>query len=315
MSRAASTGSAPPASPRAGYAGAAGPGQGHDEHRTAPIGFVGRCRTIAGSRRFQNLILGVIVANAAILGLETSPPLVARFGTLFDAVNLVAQAIFVVELAIRVAAYSPHLRRFFLDGWNTFDFTVVALASLPATGGISNIARLARVLRATRLVSALPELRLVFETMVRSLPSIAHILVLLGLFLYVYAVVGFNVFGATDPERWGSLGAALLTLFQVLTLEGWNEVQGDLIAAHPWSWIFFASFIVVAVWVVTNLFVAVIINNLEAAKQAEGRRFDLEVPGNPMATIGRIREALDSLEQDISAAEEEIRDVHRDPSR
>jgi voltage-gated sodium channel len=274
-----------------------------------------RCQRVAGSGTFQQFILGVIVLNAGVLGLETSPALLARFGALFDIISQLAQAIFVVEIGIRLTAYWPRPRRFFAEGWNTFDFIVVALAFVPATGGLSTIARLARVLRVTRLVSALPELRLVFETMVRSIPSIAHILVLLGLFLYVYAVVGFNLYAATDPDRWGSLGAALLTLFQVLTLEGWNEVQGAVIADHPWSWVFFASFIVVAVWVVTNLFVAVIINNLEAAKQAEGRRFDLEVPGNPIATIAQIRDALDRLEHDVRAAEQEIRDVHRDPGQ
>lgn len=277
-------------------------------------GPVGLCRRIADHGAFQSFILAVIVLNAVVIGLETSAALVATFRPWFNAASLLAQAIFTVEIAIRITAFAPHPLRFFRHGWNTFDFVVVALAFVPASGGLSNVGRLARVARATRLVSALPELRLVFETMVRSMPSMAHILTLLGLFLYVYGILGFRLYAGTDPERWGSLGAALLTLFQILTLEGWNEIQGALLDAHPWSWLFFASFIVVAVWVVTNLFVAVIINNLEAAKQEATARFDREVPGSPFARIAEIRRALAELERDVRAGEEEIRDRHRDPS-
>ena len=277
---------------------------------------VSRCQRIAASLAFQNLILATIVVNAAVLGLETSSVLVAQFGgAVFSGINHLVQALFVVEMAIRLTAHWPRPLRFFRGGWNTFDFTVVALAFRPESGGLSNIARLARLARATRLVSALPELRLIFETLLRSLPSITHILLLLGLFLYIYGILGFRLFAATDPAHWGSLGASILTLFQVLTLEGWIDIQDELIAAHGWSWVFFTSFIVFAVLVITNLFVAVIVNNLEAAKRAGSEKFDREVPGAPMAKIAAIREALDTLEHDIHLAEHEIRSTRRDPSQ
>lgn len=295
------TGEAGTRPPRGGQPGAGG-------------AIVGLCQRIAGDFRFQNFILAVIVANAVVIGLETSSTVRASVGGWTDSFNLVAQAIFTIEIAIRLTAYWPRPMRFFRNGWNTFDFAIVSIAFIPATGGLSNLARLARIARATRIISARPELRLVFETILRSIPSVAHILVLLGLFLYVYGIVGFNLFSATDPNHWGSLGASFLTLFQVMTLEGWNEVQAGVSHAHPWSWLYFISFIVVAVWVVTNLFVAVIINNFRDAKQAHAERFDLEVPGRPIATIAEIRQALIYLERDIRAAEKEIRDPNHDSS-
>lgn len=297
----------------------------HDASRTGPHsppteadeavhGLAGRARRIAGAPVFQYAILGVIAANAVLLGLETSPALDTRFGRWFDAFGIAAQVIFTIEIAIRITAYLPRPARFFRDGWNIFDFAVVAVAFVPATGGLSNLARLARILRATRLVSAMPELRLIFETLLRSIPSIGHIIVLLTLFVYIYGIVGFHLYAATDPARWGSLGAALLTLFQVLTLEGWPDIHETLADAHRWSWLFFSTFIVVAVLIVTNLAVAVIIHSLEAAKQADARRFDIEVPGAPLARIDEIRASLERLEHDIRIVAEEVRDRARDPA-
>ena len=146
---------------------------------------------------------------------------------------------------------------------------MVALSVLPVAGPFASVARLAHLLRVTRIVSAMPDLRLIVATMLRSIPSMGHVILLLGLLLYVYGVLGVNLFAEVDPAHWGSLGTALLTLFQMLTLEGWVEILGAVLPARPFAWLFFSSFIVVAVFVVINLFVAVVINNLERATAAE----------------------------------------------
>jgi voltage-gated sodium channel len=265
-----------------------------------PGGLAAHCRRIAEAPAFQFSILAVIVLNAVVLGMETSPRLVGTFGGAFTWFSYLAQAIFTVELAIRITAHSPRPQRFFGDAWNNFDFLVVGIAFIPGTGGLSNLARLARLLRVTRLVSVLPELRVIFETLLRSIPSIAHIVILLAIFGYVYAIAGHQFFAAADPDRWGSLGASLITLFQVLTLEDWHEVYREVADTHPWSWAFFISFIVIAVMIVANLAVAVIINSLEAAKLAEGRRNAAIVAAAPaLERLAEIREALAALEDDL----------------
>ena len=139
-------------------------------------------------------------------------------GGLFDDLNLAVQVVFVCEIAVRLLAHAPRVHRFFLDGWNVFDFTIVALSLSPVAGSFATVARLARLLRALRVVSALPELRLIVATMLRSIPSLANVVVLLGLILYVYAVVGVHLFGGADPGHWGTLPRAGLTLFEILTL-------------------------------------------------------------------------------------------------
>ena len=182
-------------------------------------------RRVADSSRFQHFILAVIIVGAIVIGVETSATLTARHRPIIVAVEMLIQAIFVAEMAIRMLAYWPRPTAFFHNGWNVFDFAVVAASLLPQAGAFAVVARLARLLRVTRVVSAFPELRLIVGTMVRSIPSMGHVIVLLSLLLYVYAVLGFHFYREADPAHWGSLGAALLTLFQILTLEGWVEIQ------------------------------------------------------------------------------------------
>jgi voltage-gated sodium channel len=228
-----------------------------------------RCRRIVASPAFQNGVLAVIVLNALLIGLATDPEILSGHRSLFRLLNMLIQAIFVVEIGIRLVAFAPRVHRFFADGWNVFDFTVVALSLLPAVGPFATVARLARLLRALRLVSVVPELRLIVSTMVRSIPSMGHVLLLLGLMVYVYAVVGVHLFRGVDPAHWGSLPRAGLTLFEILTLEGWIEVQQASFAATRWAWVFYTSYVVLAVFVVVNLFIAIIINNLETVKGEE----------------------------------------------
>lgn len=225
------------------------------------------CRRIAEDGRFQGAVLVVILSNALIMGLETSSEFVDSYRSLFEVTHYAVQAIFVVELLIRLLAYWPRLVPFFRSGWNVFDFSVVAASLLPVIGPLATVARLARVLRIARLLSAVSELRLIVGTMLRSIPSMGNVLLLLALLMYVYGVLGYSLFSETDPRHWGSLAAAMKTLFQILTLEGWVEVQEASLAAHPWAWLYYASFILVAVFVVINLFIAVVINNLEAARK------------------------------------------------
>ena len=259
------------------------------------------CRRIASSRWFQNAALAVIVANAALIGVETSPALWERYGDLFNALNAAVQVVFVVEITVRLLAHGPRIHRFFLDGWNVFDFGIVALSLLPAAGPLASVARLARLLRALRVVSALPELRLIVATMLRSIPSLANVVVLLGLILYVYAVVGVHLFAGVDPGNWGSLPRAGLTLFEILTLEGWVDLMNTSLAATRWAWIYYVSFVVLAVFVVVNLFIAIVINNLEAAKRDEHVPSDSQT-GTLAERLAGIRGQLEAIESALRAA-------------
>jgi voltage-gated sodium channel len=258
-------------------------------------------RRLADNPLFQHFILGVIVVGAIVIGVETSPALTARYGAAIVVIEILIQTIFVTEIAIRILACWPRPLAFFRNGWNVFDFVVVAASLLPQAGAFAMVARLARLMRVTRLVSAFPELRLIIGTMIRSIPSMGHVIVLLTLLLYVYGVVGFHFFREADPAHWASLGAALLTLFQMLTLEGWVEIQGAVIEAHPWAWIYFSSFVFVAVFVVVNLFIAVVINNLESVKHEQ------QIDADRDNTHRGLLEAIETLRLRLEEMESRLR--------
>lgn len=224
---------------------------------------------VAGSAAFHVAVLALILVNALLVGLETSPSLVTVYGAWLSVGNAVVLALFMAELVIRWAACGFRLGRFLRDGWNLFDFLVIAVSLLPGVGPFATVARIARILRVARLVSISPKLRLIVGTMTRSIPSLAHVALLLGLLLYLYAVIGVNLFGAHDSQHWRSLRTALLTLFQILTLEGWVEVQAAVMDQAPWAWLYFASFVIIAVFVVVNLFIAVVLNNLDEIREED----------------------------------------------
>jgi len=253
-------------------------------------------RSLIEHPAFGRVVLGVIIANAALMGFETSPRIVEQHAGLIHWLNAAVQVIFVVEILLRLIGQRPNPLHFFRDGWNVFDFAVVALSLLPTVGPFATTARLARLLRVARLVSLSPSLRLIINTMLRSIPSMGHVVMLISLLLYIYAIIGVHFFREADPEHWGDMGRALLSLFMVLTLEAWPDLQAAILPTQPYAWIFFASFILLAVFVVINLFIAVIINNLQTVKSEEAQG-----TSGPLARLEQIKTQVAALEEEIKA--------------
>jgi voltage-gated sodium channel len=223
-------------------------------------------RQIVEAWWFEPFMIGLILVNAVLIGLETWKEFVARYDGWLAIGNDVILGVFIVEAALKIIAVAPRFRLYFANGWNLFDFSVIVFSLIPATGEFALVARLVRILRVLRLISAVPQLRLIVATLVRSIPSMGHVILLMSVIFYIYAVTGFHLFGDDDPEHWGTLGAALLTLFQMVTLEGWVEVMDAALEAHWWAWVYFVSFVMIGTFVVLNLFIAVVINNLEQSK-------------------------------------------------
>ena len=262
-------------------------------------------RRVVDARWFEPSMIALILFNGVLIGLETSHEITQAYGRWLELGNDLILGIFVIEAALKITAVAPNFRRYFGDGWNLFDFSVIVLSLLPATGQFALVARLIRVLRVLRLVSAMPQLRLIVATLVRSIPSMGHVLMLLGIVFYIYAITGFHLFHNHDAEHWGTLGAALLTLFQIVTLEGWVDVMEQALESRPWSWVYFVSFVLIGTFVVLNLFIAVVVNNLEASKAAE-----LEALARPVThdevldELGRTRDALRALQRKLAALPE-----------
>ncbi len=270
---------------------------------TQPAGVnrvVSICRRIVEANRFEYAIIAIILFNAGLLGLGTSPAIERDYGGLLNLGNNVVLGIFIVEAVLKLVARWPRPLRYFRDGWNVFDFTVIVLALIPTTGEFAIVTRLFRLLRVVRLISTIRDLRLIVAALVRSIPSVGHVMILMSIVVYIYAIMGYHLFHQHDPENWRDLGTSLLTLFNILTLEGWTEVMDAAMTAYPWAWVYFISFVVVGTFVVINMFIAIIINNLDEAKLERLRELEGPVTGeellreirNTQATLRRLEERM-----------------------
>ena len=258
-------------------------------------------KSIVEARWFEPVMIGLILFNALLIGLETSKAFVARYDGWLHLGNDIILVIFIIEAALKLTAVAPRFSLYFRNGWNLFDFTVILASLIPATEEFALVARLVRVLRVLRLISTVPQLRLIVATLVRSIPSMGHVILLMSIIFYIYAVTGYHLFNEHDEEHWGSLGAAFLTLFQMVTLEGWVEVMETAMEAVPWAWIYFVTFIMVGTFIVLNLFIAIVINNLDASKAAELAELRGPVTHEDVLTeLRTTREALVRLEEQLA---------------
>ena len=258
------------------------------------------------SHGFEYFIVGLILFNAVLLGVETIPAVMNNFSSWVDIGQQAILGVFIVEAAMKIFAVSPRADRYFRDGWNIFDFSIIVLAFIPATGSFAIVARLARLMRLLRLVSAIPELRLIVATLVRSIPSMLHIVALMSLMVYIYAIIGYQLFHEHDPEHWRNLGISLLSLFRVVTLEDWTDIMYKAMELHPLTWIYFVSFVVLGTFVVINLFIAVVINNLDEAKQERLRKLEQAPTADSLLSeLRATQQSLRRLEQQLRARQDE----------
>ena len=242
---------------------------------------------------FEYTIITLILLNGVFLGLGTSPVLEQQYGHLLHLGKQIVLGVFIVEALLKMLALAPRVDMYFRDGWNVFDFLVIVFSLIPATGEFAMVARLARLLRVLRLISAIRELRLIVAALVRSIPSVGHVMLLMSIIVYIYAIIGYQLFHEHDPMHWRSLGISVLTLFNIITLEGWTVVMDNAMQLHSWAWVYFVSFVVAGTFVVINLFIAIIINNLDEAK-AERLR-ELEPPVSRAELLRELRTTQDAL--------------------
>ena len=253
----------------------------------------------------ERLLIGLIVVNAITLGLETSKPIMESWGWIIHIVDKVILAIFVIELAARLIVQRFS---FFKDGWNVFDFIVVAIALVPTTESLQ-VLRSLRILRALRLVTAVPSLKRVVSALIGALPGLGSIVALLLLIFYVSAVMATKMFGdmefgAGKDLYFGSIGATLITLFQIMTLDAWADtILRPLMEKHPYAWMFFVPFVLISAFVALNLFIGVVVSAIEAegdaAREAAARGQPL--PSSPVTSadvlleIRKLREEIQEL--------------------
>lgn len=252
----------------------------------------------------RNTVIGLIVLNAALLGLATYDPVMAVAGQPVLLAENIIVGLFACEIAIRLFAQGP---RFFRSGWNVFDFTIVAISLVPATGPFS-ILRALRILRVLRLLSTVKRLRVLIDALIVAIPSIGWIIFLLGMVFYIFGVMGTELFGERFPEWFGTLGRTLYTLFQVMTLESWSMgIARPVMDTYPLAWIYFVAFILVTALTILNLFIGLIVNTMQSAhwEDEEARRAESEAKAHRereeiVELLRRNDERLANLERAVS---------------
>jgi voltage-gated sodium channel len=255
----------------------------------APAGSSQRLDRWLESAPIHNSLIALILINAVILGLETSPSLMAAWGSWLSAADRAILAVFVVEIALRLFV---HRLAYFRDPWNVFDFTVVAIALVPASGPLA-VLRALRILRVLRLITLVPSMKRVVSGLLSALPGLTSVMGIICIIFYVAAVIATKLFAADFPALFGDLGKTAFTLFQVMTLEGWAmEVVRPVMAVYPLSWIFFLVFILASTFTLLNLFIAVIVNAIHQ-EGAEDR------PDPTVAEIVRLRDEIAALRSQL----------------
>jgi voltage-gated sodium channel len=262
-------------------------------------------RTFVESRGFALAVTIVIAVNAITLGLETWPLAMQAAGPLLLTLDRLALWFFTVEIGLKIWLYRG---RFFRDAWSVFDFVIVAVAWLPSAGPLS-VLRALRIIRALRLLTIVPQMRTVIGALFRALPGMGSVIAVLMLVFYVAAVMATKLFAADFPEWFGSVGASMYSLFQIMTLESWSMgIVRPVMEQYPYAWLFFVPFIIVTSFAVLNLFIALIVNSMQSMQA--------ETNDNVRAEALAAHDEREALSRQIEALTEEIRQVrealHRD---
>ena len=262
-----------------------------------------RLNGLVSSPKTERLVTALIVVNAVTLGLETSATINEALSPWLGWLDKAIVAVFVVEIAARLVAQGP---AFFRGGWNLFDFAVISITLIPATGNLS-VLRALRILRVLRLVSVVPQMRKVVEALLHAIPGLGSISSLLLLVFYVGAVMATRMFGEAFPEWFGSIGASMYSLFQIMTLESWSMgIVRPVMETFDWAWAFFVPFILLTSFAVLNLFIAVIVDAMQTLHTADREETEAVLRQVTEAEASFLATELEGLRSEIRALKEEI---------
>ncbi|PKR77246.1 voltage-gated sodium channel [Halalkalibacillus sediminis] len=247
---------------------------------------------------FQNFIITLIIINAILIGVETYGDLYARYTEWFLLADQIILWIFAIEIGMKLVAAQP-TKSFFSDGWNVFDFIIVAAGFVFVGSAFVTVLRILRVLRVFRTISVIPSLRKLVNALLLTLPSLGTILLLLFIVFYIFSVIGTILFKDINAEYFGTLQDTALTLFQMITLESWaSGVMRPILVEAPWGWVYFVTFILIGTFVVLNLFVGVIVNNFEKVDELENGGANEDLLKNEVSELRReIQELKDIIKE------------------
>lgn len=230
------------------------------------------------SANIQRIIMIAILINGIVLGMETSANLMAQYGKILITIDKLCLGLFIIELSIKIYAYRLN---FWRNGWNVFDFMVIAIALVPGAGAWA-VLRSLRVLRVLRLLTVVPSMRKVVAAFLHSIPGLSGVMAVMMIFFYTASVLATKLFGASFPEWFGTIGRSLYSLFQIMTLESWSMgIVRPILEVYAWAWLFFVPFIIIATFTILNLFIGIIVSTMQELSTAP----DPRIPDKDIAKI------------------------------
>ena len=263
------------------------------------VSWQARFESARSNRLFELFIILVIIASALLIGVKTYQ-LPSWVKPLIDGLDLLITLIFLVEISIRFLG-EPQKRAFFRNGWNVFDTLIVFISLIPIDDTDSAlVARLVRVFRVLRMVSIVPELRLLLNSIISALPRLGYVAALIFIIFYIYAAAGSLFFDRINPELWGNISIAMLTLFRVMTFEDWTDVMYETMDVYPWSWIFYLTFIFLTTFAFLNMVIGIVVSVLEE----EQSKLDTEDPNR--TSLANLKDELTEIRTSLRAIERRL---------
>ena len=258
------------------------------------------------SALFQRAVVGLIIFNSILIGLETFPIVMGKYGEIIDFIDFSILVLFTVELILKIVVYRGS---FFKESWNIFDLFVISISIVPSAGSFT-VLRSLRIIRTLRLLKNIPKLRLIIESLLHAIPSIGWIVVLLGIVYYTFGVIGTNLFAADFPEYFGDLGKSLFSLFQIMTLESWSSgIARPVLESMPGAWVYFISFILIATYTTLNVFIAIVVNTMNEVSLKDLQEEEQHIKDFVKEENDKVHTKLNRILGKLGELEEEEQDV------
>ncbi|WP_435274708.1 ion transporter [Psychrobium sp. nBUS_13] len=217
---------------------------------------------LKNNKIFELSVVAVIIISALEIGAKTFE-LTDSVVSVTDILDIFITVFFLFELSIRFIA-EENKRGFFKKGWNIFDTIVVVISLIPINDSeMALLARLVRVFRVLRMVSVVPELRILINSLIKAMPQLGYVILLMFIIFYIYAAIGSFMFAQINPVLWGDIAISMLTLFRVMTFEDWTDIQYETMDVYPMSWIFYLSFIFFTAFAFLNMVIGIVVNVME----------------------------------------------------
>ncbi len=249
---------------------------------------------IRSNKVFETFVVSIIIFSALVIGVKTYeiPPLIEEVVGVLDWMITV---IFLVEIIIRFIG-EPNKKYFFKNGWNVFDTLIVVVSLVPIEDSeLAIVGRLIRIFRVLRMVSIIPELRILLNSLLKALPQLAYVMLLMFIIFYIYAAIGSTFFAKVDPKLWGDIAISMLTLFRVMTFEDWTDVMYATQEYYPFSWVFYLSFIFFTAFAFLNMIIGIVVNVLESERQKISEVKDDEKHDQELSELASIKAELTQL--------------------